>query len=315
LRLIGLIGLAIAAVALIGGGALLYTPDKSRDVLEAKYAQPPSQFLGVAGLRLHVRDTGPRDAPAVLLLHGFGASLHTWGSWAQALQTDHRVIRLDLPGFGLTGPDPTGDYSDARTIKVLITLMDQLGIARASIVGHSMGGRIAWTFAALHPERIDKLILIAPDGFASPGMPYDTKPQVPLMVRMLPYVLPTALLRATLRPAYGNPAALTDDLFARYRDMMLAPGVRRAIVDRMRQQILAPPEPLLRRIQAPTLLIWGEADAMIPIGNAADYLRALPDARLHAFPGVGHLPQEEAPAQSLAVIRAFLDQPAVARAQ
>jgi pimeloyl-ACP methyl ester carboxylesterase len=315
LRLILLIGLALAAAALVGGGALLYTPDKQRDALEAKYAKPPSEFLAVAGLHLHFRDTGPRDAPAMLLLHGFGASLHTWESWAQALQTNHRVVRLDLPGFGLTGPDPTGDYTDARTIKVLITLMDQLGIARASIVGHSMGGRIAWTLAALHPERVDKLILIAPDGFASPGMPYDTKPNVPLMVRMLPYVLPTALLRATLRPAYGNPAALTDDLFARYRDMMLAPGVRGAIVDRMQQQILVPPEPLLRRIQAPTLLIWGEQDAMIPIGNAADYLRALPDARLHAFPGVGHLPQEEAPAQSLAVIRAFLDQPAVARSR
>jgi pimeloyl-ACP methyl ester carboxylesterase len=315
LRPIFLIGLAIAAIALIGGGALLYTPDKSRDGLEAQYAPPPSQFLAIAGLRLHVRNTGPRDAPAVLLLHGFGASLHTWESWAQALQTNHRVIRLDLPGFGLTGPDPTGDYTDARTIKVLITLMDQLGIVRATIVGHSMGGRIAWAFAALHPERVDKLILIAPDGFASPGMPYDTKPHVPLMVRMLPYVLPTALLRATLRPAYGNPAALTDDLFARYRDMMLAPGVRHAIVDRMRQQILVPPEPLLHRIQAPTLLIWGEQDAMIPIGNAEDYLRALPDARLHAFPGIGHLPQEEAPAQTLAVVRAFLDQPAVAHAQ
>ncbi len=315
MRLILSLGLAIAAVALIGGGALLYTPDKSRDALEAQYAPPPSQFLAVAGLRLHVRDTGPRDAPAVLFLHGFGASLHTWEAWAKALQTDHRVIRLDLPGFGLTGPDPTGDYSDSRTIKVLITLMDQLGIARASIVGHSMGGRIAWTFAALHPQRVDKLILIAPDGFASPGMPYDTRPHVPLMVRMLPYTLPTALLRATLRPAYANPTALTDDLFARYRDMMLAPGVRGAIVDRMRQQILVPPEPLLRRIQARTLLIWGEQDAMIPIGNAADYLRALPDAQLHAFPGIGHLPQEEAPAQSLAVVRAFLDQPAVARAQ
>ncbi|MEZ5459441.1 MAG: alpha/beta fold hydrolase [Steroidobacteraceae bacterium] len=146
----------------------LWTPDKPRDGLEAKYAGPPSQFVDVAGLRLHVRDSGPAAAPAVVMLHGLGASLHTWDAWADGL-TGFRVIRFDLPGFGLTGPDPGNDYSDARSVAVIVALLDQLGIARASVVGHSMGGRIAWQFAAAHPDRIDRLVLISPDGFASPG--------------------------------------------------------------------------------------------------------------------------------------------------
>ncbi len=106
--------LAVPAVAIIGACALLYTPDASRAALEAKYAPPPSVFMQVSGVRLHVRDTGPKTAPAVIFLHGFGSSLQTWDDWAKDLEPDHRVIRFDLPGFGLTGPDPSGDYSDAR---------------------------------------------------------------------------------------------------------------------------------------------------------------------------------------------------------
>ena len=184
--------------------------------------------------------------------------------------------------------------------------MDRLGVARASVVGNSMGGRIAWTFAALHPERMDKLVLVSPDGFASPGLKYGVAPTVPLMMRALPYVLPSFMLRASLTPAYANADMVTGALFTRYRDMMLAPGVRGAIVRRMDQQMLVDPVPLLKRIEAPTLLMWGEQDGMIPFVNSADYLQALPHGTLAALPGIGHLPQEEAPA-TVAIVREFLD--------
>jgi len=170
-----------------------------------------------------------------------------------------------------------------------------------------MGGRIAWTFAALNPERVDKLVLVSPDGFASSGLDYGVKPKVPLMVRALPYVLPSFMLRASLAPAYANPDAVTEALFRRYRDMMLAPGVRGAIVDRMSQQVLVDPAPLLKRIEAPTLLMWGEEDGMIPFANSADYLRALPHGTLEALPELGHLPQEEVQA-TVKVVREFLYQ-------
>ena len=300
----GLIGLGVVLVAAL---AWLYTPDQPRAALVATYARPPSQFLDILGARLHVRDTGPRAAPAIVLLHGFGSSLQTWDAWAADLDRDHRLIRYDLPGFGLTGRDPTGDYTDERSIAILLALLDQLGVPRATIVGNSMGGRIAWRFAAAHPERMDKLVLISPDGFASPGVPYGATQYVPLMMRALPYVLPSFMLRASLAPAYADPKVMTEPLYARYRDMMLAPGVRQAIVDRMGQQKLLDPVPLLRTIQAPTLLLWGEQDAMIPFGNAADYLAALPHARLAPLPAVGHLPQEEAP-ETVAILRRFLDE-------
>lgn len=299
-------GLIVLGVVIAGALVWLYTPDEQRDVLMAKYAQPPSAFLDIAGVRLHVRDTGPRAAPVVILLHGFGASLQTWEDWVRDLQSDHRVIRYDLPGFGLTGADPSGDYMDARSIAVLLALLDRLGIARTSLVGNSMGGRIAWTFAALHPERVDKLVLVSPDGFASQGLAYGVAPKVPLMMRVLPYVLPSFMLRASLAPAYANAGVITHALFTRYRDMMLAPGVRRAIVQRMGQQVLVDPVPLLKRIEAPTLLMWGELDGMIPFANSADYLRALPHGTLAALPGIGHLPQEEAP-ETVSIVRAFLD--------
>lgn len=301
----GSILLAALLALLLGGGTWLYTPDKPRAELEARYATP-ADFQDVAGLRLHVRDSGPRDAPAIILLHGFASSLHTWEDWAKALEGEFRVIQFDLPGFGLTGPDPTGDYTDARSLAVILALMDRLGLARTHLVGSSMGGRIAWTFAATHPARVDRLVLMAPDGFASPGRDYGTTPSVPMLARALPYTLPDSLLRASLAPAYADRATMTGALLDRYRDMLLAPGIRQAILDRMAQGALVDPLPLLRRIEAPVLLLWGEADAMVPVTNAADYSAVLRDSRVVTLPGIGHVPMEEAPARSLEPLRDFL---------
>jgi len=151
-----------------------------------------------------------------------------------------------------------------------------------------------------------KLMLMAPDGFAAPGKGYGAAPSVPLLMRALPYTLPERLLRASLAPAYGDPAVLTQDRFERYRDMMLAPGVRQAIVDRMAGHVLPPPEPILATIQAPVLLLWGERDGMVPASHAADYQRVLPDSRLVVLPGLGHVPMEEAPEAVAAALRGFL---------
>jgi len=190
----------------------LWTPDIGRPTLQARYLDAPGDLTEVAGERLHVRDSGPKDASAVVLIHGFGASLHTWEPWARELALHHRVIRLDLPGCGLSEPDPTGDYTDARSVRLLLALLDQRGIERATLVGHSIGGRIAWTFAAQHPERIDKLVLIAPDGFASPGFEYGVPAEVPVSMQLMRHVLPRPLLRMSLEPAYADPAVLTDAL-------------------------------------------------------------------------------------------------------
>jgi pimeloyl-ACP methyl ester carboxylesterase len=293
-------------------GLWLWTPDLDRAELEARYAQPPSRFLQVQGVRMHVRETGPEAtptapaAPAVLMLHGFGASLHTWEPWAQALQGQYRVIRIDLPGAGLTGADPTGDYSDERGVQILAALMDELGLAQTTLVGHSMGGRLAWRFAAEQPQRVARLVLVAPDGFASPGFEYGKAPEVTAVVKLMQFVLPKAVLRMSLETAYADKRRLAPETVSRYWDLMRAPQVRPALIQRMRQLVLQEPRPLLARITAPTLLLWGEQDAMIPLSNAQDYLARIADSRLVRFPDLGHLPHEEAPALTLPALQTFL---------
>ena len=287
----------------------LWTPDKDRAALERQYLDAPTDLIDVAGTRLHVRDSGSKTAPAVIFLHGFGASLHTWEPWAELLQKDLRVIRIDLPGSGLSQPDPTGDYSDKRSLQILIALMDKLGLARASLVGHSIGGRIAWTFAGTYPARVDKLVLVSPDGFASPGFEYGKTPEVPLMVKLMSVTLPKPLLAMSLKPAYAKPETMTDALATRYHDMMLAPGSRDALLARMAQTVLVDPLPILQQITAPTLLVWGEQDGMIPFANSNDYLKAIAGSKRVSFKGVGHLPHEEAPEQSIGAVRDFLMTP------
>jgi pimeloyl-ACP methyl ester carboxylesterase len=305
-RMLGWIAFALG-LALLGALWWLWNPDADRAALEARHAAPPSRFVTLDGVRFHIRDTGAREGAPVLLLHGFGSSLHTWEDWARLMEPTRRVIRLDLPGFGLTGADPTGDYADLRAVALIAGLLDALGVAQADVVGSSMGGRIAWRFAAERPERVRRLVLMAPDGFASAGFTYDRAAGVPLMMRALPYTLPMPLLRAGVAPAYADQRALTPEALERYRDMMLAPGVRRAILDRMRAHVLVPPEPFLRRIEAPVLLLWGEADRMVPAPHAADYERELRDSRTVVLPGLGHVPMEEDPARSLAPVVQFLD--------
>jgi pimeloyl-ACP methyl ester carboxylesterase len=296
----------ICAVGCVVLAWLLWTPDRDRALLESRYLASPGDMKQIGVWQLHVQDSGPRDAPAVILIHGFGSSLQTWDAWAQGLSRDLRVIRFDLPGNGLSPPDPAADYTDARSLQLILALMDTLGLQRASLVGHSIGGRIAWTFAAKYPERTERLVLVAPDGFASPGFEYGKAPQVPAVMGLMRYVMPRPLLRMNLAPAYANTNFLTDALVERYDDLLRAPGARQAVLDRMGQTVLVDPRPLLANIRSPTLLVWGQQDAMIPIANAADYTKALSNARLVTIPGSGHLPQEEAAAESLAAVEAFL---------
>jgi pimeloyl-ACP methyl ester carboxylesterase len=289
-------------------GLWLWTPDKSRSILQAKYLNAPGDIVEILGTHLHVRDSGAKTSPAIILLHGFGSSLQTWDAWASVLQNDYRVVRFDLPGSGLSEPDPTGDYTDARTLALIGALMDRLQIDQASVIGNSIGGRIAWKFAAEYPQRVRKLVLISPDGFASAGFGYGDKHTVPASIKLMRYFLPKTLVRQSIASAYGNPSALTEETLDRYYDLMRAPGVRQAMIERMEQTVLLDPEPLLRKISAPTLLVWGEKDALIPFGNADDYLRDIRDARLVSFPELGHVPQEEAPALSVQPVQSFLAQ-------
>lgn len=284
---------AIGLILLVALAFWLWTPDRSRDELEARYLNSPTDLVDMGGFRLHIRDTGLKSAPTIILLHGFGSSLQTWDLWAGPLERTHRVVRLDLPGAGLSDPDPTGDYTDVRTHALILKLMDKLDIKQAVFVGNSLGSRIAWTFAAKHPDRVSKLVLIAPDGFASPGFAYGQKAEVPALLSIMSYVLPKALYRPNIEAAYADPKRLTDAVFDRYYDLTLAPGSRDALLARMQQTVLLDPRPILPKITQPVLLLWGKKDALIPVANAQDYLIALSNARLTTFDTLGHVPHEE----------------------
>jgi len=288
---------------------LMWTPDRDRATLEAQYLESPADLVTVIDTTLHVRDTGPRSAHAVLMLHGLGASLHTWEPWAEAMQSQYRVLRLDMPGAGLSPPDARNDYSDERMISLITALMDERGLRTIDLIGHSMGGRIAWRFAAAQPQRLRKLVLVAPDGFASPGFEYKQAPEVPVAMEAMRYLLPEFLFRANVEASYADPDRLTEANMQRYYDLVLAPGNRAALLERTRQTRLQPPPPILQTITTPTLLVWGTQDMMIPFANAEDYLKHLPNAELASFDNLGHVPHEEMPQQVLPAVEKFLGAP------
>ena len=300
--------IAIVLTATLFFAALyLWTPDKSKSELEKIYSSPKNAYINALGVNIHYQDTGPSKNPIpILFLHGFGASLQTWDTWSQSLSNEYRVISVDLPGFGLTGEDPSGIYTDERSVEVLEAFLKALQISKVVLVGNSMGGKFAWQFTARYPNQVAKLVLISPDGYASPGIEYGKKTEIPAIAQLYRYFFSKTFLVMNLEPAYANPKTLNDDLVNRYYDLMLAPGVRGAILARMQQTVLKDPVPSLANIQVPTLLIWGEKDAFIPISNSNDYLKVMPNVKRVSLPNIGHLPQEEQPTIGLAALKEFL---------
>jgi pimeloyl-ACP methyl ester carboxylesterase len=275
--------------------------------LKLRYGSESQHVVQVDGLNIHYKDTGPKDAPVVLLLHGFGSSLQTWDVWAAKLEPHYRVIRLDLPGFGLTGPSPLHDYSERGDLATLTHFVNKLGVANFSVIGHSMGGKMAWGLAAAEPDRVKALVLMAPDGFPE-AKDIGTKPYaLPSIMGVIKFSLPKFLVRKSIEPAFFDVNALSDSLVDRYYDMLRAPGVRAAILERSNQTIYTDPVPRLKQIKAPTLLIWGEQDQMIPSSNAQSYAHVLSNSKTVLLPKLGHLIQEEQPEVALAHVAAFLN--------
>jgi len=303
------LGGVILASVLVSMGLLygLWAPDLTLSELKHRYGADSLQTVQVDGLTIHYQDTGPRDAPVLVLLHGFGSSLQTWDVWAAKLELNYRVIRLDLPGFGLTGPSPLHDYSEANDLATLTHFVDKLGVSSFSVIGHSMGGKMAWGLAAAKPDRVKALVLMAPDGFAQ-AKDIGTKPYaMPSIMGVIKFSLPKILVRKSIEPAFYDATALSDRLVDRYYDMLRAPGVRAAILERANQTIYTDPVPRLKQITASTLLVWGEQDQMIPSSNAQSYAEVLANSKTVLLPKLGHLAQEEQPEMALGHVVEFLN--------
>ena len=299
-------GLAVLALLVGLTLAFLWRSDVSRSELEARYAPPPSQFVELEGQRLHYRDEG--EGPPLLLIHGTAASLHTWDGWVEALRTEYRLIRLDLPGFGLSGPNDRGNYSTEFRLQVIETWLDHLGIERCHVAGNSLGGFLAWRLALRAPQRVDRLILIDAAGYPvdqeGGGKVLDLA-RTPVLKDVLVRLTPRFLVRRGLRQVYGDPSKVDAVTIDRYYDLLLLEGNRKALV----QGLMQPSEDLSHRIpeiHQPTLIQWGREDGWIPLAVGERFRTDLPNSELRVYDGVGHVPMEEIPQLTAADALAFL---------
>jgi pimeloyl-ACP methyl ester carboxylesterase len=310
LRLLGLLLIAGAV-----GVALSRAPDRPVQTLVARWALPPSDFIDVKGQLVHLRDEGPRDDPIpLLLLHGTGASLHTWDGFAAALKTHRRVIRIDLPAFGLTGPFAgqyaADDYRGDTYARFVLDFLDALRVQRATVAGNSLGGEVAWRAVTLAPQRFDKLILIDATGYAF--MPEDIPlgfraARVPVVSHIAEYLLPRALVATSVRSVYGDPSRVSADLIDRYFELTLREGNRRALGLRLQQLEMGDHAARIKTITLPTLVLWGSRDRLVPPANAQRFADDIRGARLTLLDGLGHVPHEEDPARTVAAVAAFLE--------
>ena len=309
------------ALKWIGGALLLlvavglflgYAPDTDAGAMRAKYGGPPSQFVEVGGgLTMHVRDQGKRDGAVLVLLHGSNASLHTWEPWVARLGAKYRVITLDQIGHGLTGPNPTDQYDAAAFTGTLDALMTKMGVSRFALAGNSMGGWVAWEYALAHPDKVSALILVD-----AAGPPEDPARKLPLGFRLLrtpginrlvEVISPRSVFAQSLHQTVSNQAVVTDAVIDRYWELNRYPGNRRAT--RLRSTTPRDSGGNAARvgaITAPTLILWGSEDKLIPVSGADWFAARIKGSRKVVYPGIGHLPMEEAADRSAGDVAAFL---------
>jgi len=306
-------GAAAFALIVAGYAATNWAPDRPVAELKTRWAPPPSMFVDVAGMQVHVRDEGPRDDPTpIVLLHGTSASLHTWQGWADALKGERRVIRFDLPGFGLTGPTPDGKYTMDAYVRFVLAVLDRLGVPRAVLAGNSFGGNVAWATALAQPDRVAKLVLVD-----SAGYPMNPKSvpigfriaRLPVLNRAAEVVLPRRVIESSVRNVYGDPDKVTPELVDLYYDITVREGNRRALAERWRQAPAGKDPERIREVKVPTLILWGALDRLIPPEDGAQFQRDIAGSRLVVFGDLGHVPHEEDPARTVAVVKGFLAEP------
>ena len=310
-RVLAAVGAAVAL--LVGAFAMLnWAPDRPVEELAARWAGRPSTFLELAGLSVHLRDEGRRDDPLpVVLLHGTSASLHTWDGWVAALAPARRVVRVDMPGFGLTGPALDGDYRIERYVEFVTALLDALGIGRCVLAGNSFGGWVAWETALAEPARVGALILVDSAGYPieSQSVPIGFRiARIPLLNRLMEVTLPRGVVESSLRNTYGDPSRVTPALVDRYYELTLREGNRAALAKRFTDGRHSSHSARLGELQVPTLILWGGRDRLIPPAYGEQFRRDIAGSRLVVFPALGHVPHEEDAAATSAVVRTFLDE-------
>lgn len=297
--------------------SLALTGCLARDIpyatLEARYSSPASRYMDLpGGLRVHYRDEGPREAPVVVLAHGFSASLHAWEPWVARLGGEYRIVTLDLPGHGLTRAPSDFQASTDRSVAVVDQLTRKLGIERFVVGGNSMGGGVAWNYALAHPDRVRGLILVDAAGWPDPERSREGSPLVfkllgnPVGRTILRNADPGLMAEKGLKQAYGDERLVTPELVTRYVELARAPGHRAILTSGRGAPARTVTPETFKAIRAPTLVMTGEKDTVIPAAHARGFASAIPGAKLVTYPEGGHVPMEQLPDQTAADVRAFL---------
>lgn len=311
-RALRLLGAAVLALVALGAVAIALTwqPGIAVEQLRGRWAPPPSTFITIDGLQVHLRDEGPRDDPRpIVLIHGTSASLHTWQGWTEALRGTRRVIRFDLPGFGLTGPNASGDYSDAMYVAFTLKVLDMLQLQQVVLGGNSLGGAIAWQTAAAAPRRVAQLVLVDAAGYTldSQSVPIGFRiARLPVMREFMRYSLPRGVIESSVRNVYGDPSKVTPELVDRYYAMSARAGNREALGRRMSQIDWGANSARIATLRMPTLILWGGRDRLIPPSHAQRFARDIAGSRLVMFDGLGHVPHEEDPSATVEALKAWL---------
>ena len=305
------LGLIVTILAIF---LLLRTADTDREEMIAKYGGPNATFAdGPAGQRIHYRDQGKRGAPAIILLHGSNASLHTWEPLVKRLGGTWRIVTLDLPGHGLTGGTPDKDYSADGMMAAIDVVAAKLGLDHFVLGGNSMGGWVAWRYALAEPARVDALLLL--DAAGMPLRKGEKRPESNIGFRVLEYpfgrwlatqITPRMLVEQSLRGSVANQAIVDDAMIDRYWELLHFPGNREATVLRARMDREPAMADGIGAITAPTLILFGKEDRLINPTAAQSFHERLPGSETVLLDGIGHLPMEEAPDATAAAIADFL---------
>jgi len=270
-----------------------------------KYTNDDSRFLVIDGSLVHYRVEG--EGNPLLLIHGAFSSLHTFDNWTEILSGNHKIIRLDLPGFGLSGSMVGHDYSIKAFLNFIIKFMNQLGIEQCDVAGSSLGGWLAWEMALSKPARVKKLVLISSAGFMEDNnvpLPFKVA-RTPVLGRVIKYAIKKNVLRKFLNQVFVDQKKVTDELVDRYYDLFNREGNAEAFFSLANAKYRNRTNKL-KDIKAPTLIIWGEDDNWMPLENGYWFQVCIPDSKLIIYEGVGHIPMEEAPELTAKDLQRFL---------
>lgn len=280
------------------------------DQLKKKYADTCSTFIKVNGINIHYRDEGEKKDPIpIVLIHGTGSSLHTYDHWTKILVKNYRVIRMDLPGYGLTGPFPKRDYSIKNYVSFLKDFLKKIRVKKCVLAGNSLGGNIAWSFTIEYSDMVNKLILIDAAGypFKSKSSPLAFKiAQVPIIQDIFTFITPRFIAKTSIENVYKDKTKVTAELVDRYFELTLRKGNRQAFVDRFKVKTDTISYKKIKLINQKTLILWGEDDELIPSELAYQFNDDLPNDTLVILNNVGHVPMEESPNESLKPVIEFL---------